>query len=172
MKPLPALSAAVVLLCAAAAPAFAQSADEDAAAFTRRVNAFVDAWHDDAAHARLAYFDKMAPQGVYIGTDKTEVWTRDQFRAWARPYFERGKAWSFTAQRRNVYFSPDRRYVWFDEQLNTQMGTCQASGVLRNTGQGFLIEHYQLSMAVPNALNAEFAKAIARHEAQGPAKGQ
>lgn len=141
------------------------------AAFVREVNAFVDGWHDDAAHTRPSYFDKIAPQGVYIGTDKTEIWTRDQFKAWARPFWERGKAWSFTAQKRNVYHSPDRSYVWFDEQLNTQMGTCQASGVLRNTGKGFLVEHYQLSLAVPNALNAGFAKAIAQYEAQPvPAK--
>ncbi len=166
MKPLPALAASVVLMCAAAAAPAQQS---DAAAFTRQVNAFVDGWHDDAAHTRPAYFDKIAPQGVYIGTDKNEVWTRDQFKAWAKPYFDSKKAWSFTAQKRNVYFSPDRKYVWFDEQLNTQMGTCQASGVLRNTGKGFLIEHYQLSLAVPNELVDGFAKQIAEQEAKGKA---
>ena len=104
---------------------------------------------------------------MYIGTDKTEVWTRDQFKAWAKPHFDAKKAWAFTAQKRNVYFSSDRRYVWFDEQLNTQMGTCQASGVLRNTGKGFLVEHYQLSLAVPNALVNGFAKAIAEFETKG-----
>ncbi|WUR12740.1 nuclear transport factor 2 family protein [[Empedobacter] haloabium] len=164
--------AAVALLlsvpaCAAEPPA-ATTATAPDAAFVRQVNAFVDGWHDDAAHTRPAYFDKIAPQGVYIGTDKSEIWTRDQFKAWARPFWERKKAWSFTAQKRNVYYSPDRRYVWFDEQLSTQMGTCQASGVLRNTGDGFLVEHYQLSMAVPNALNAGFAKAIAEYESKAP----
>ncbi len=153
-----------VATVALAAPAHAQL--PDAAAFTRQVNAFVDGWHDDAAHARPAYFDKIAPNGVYIGTDRSEVWTRDGFKAWAKPYFDAKKAWSFTAQKRNVYFSSDRRYVWFDEQLSTQMGTCQASGVLRNTGNGFLIEHYQLSLAVPNALVDGFAKAIAEFEAK------
>ena len=146
------------------APAARAQAGADAA-FVRAVNTFVDGWHDDAAHTRPAYFDKIAPGGVYIGTDKSEIWTRDQFKAWARPFWQRGKAWSFTAQQRNVYHSPDRKYVWFDEQLTTQMGTCQASGVLRNTGSGFLVEHYQLSLAVPNALNAGFAKAIAQYEA-------
>jgi hypothetical protein len=155
--------AAVMALPAAAAHAQLP----DAAEFTRQVNAFVDGWHDDAAHTRPAYFDKIAPNGVYIGTDKSEVWTRDQFKAWARPYFDAGKAWSFTAQKRNVYFSSDRRYVWFDEQLTTQMGTCQASGVLRNTGKGFLIEHYQLSLAVPNGLVDGFGKAIREFEVKG-----
>lgn len=148
------------LLLLAAASAFAQGD----AAFRQQVNAFVDRWHDDAANTRPEYFDKIAPQGVYIGTDKTEVWTRDQFKAWAKPYWDKKKAWAFTAQKRNVYFSPDKKYVWFDEQLNTQMGTCQASGVLRNTGKGFLIEHYQLSLAVPNELLDSFTAMIAKQE--------
>jgi hypothetical protein len=151
---------AAALLLLAAASAFAQSD----AAFRQQVNAFVDRWHDDAANTRPEYFDKIAPQGVYIGTDKTEVWTRDQFKVWAKPYWDKKKAWAFTAQKRNVYFSPDKKYVWFDEQLNTQMGTCQASGVLRNTGTGFLIEHYQLSLAVPNELLDSFTAMIAKQE--------
>ena len=151
---------AAALLLLAAASAFAQSD----AAFRQQVNAFVDRWHDDAANTRPEYFDKIAPQGVYIGTDKTEVWTRDQFKAWAKPYWDKKKAWAFTAQKRNVYFSPDKKYAWFDEQLNTQMGTCQASGVLRNTGKGFLIEHYQLSLAVPNELLDSFTAMIAKQE--------
>jgi hypothetical protein len=151
---------AALLLSVAAASAFAQS-DAD---FRKQINAFVDRWHDDAANTRPDYFDKIAPQGVYIGTDKTEVWTRDQFKAWAKPYWDKKKAWSFTAQKRNVYFSPDKKYVWFDERLNTQMGTCQASGVLRNTGKGFLIEHYQLSLAVPNELLDSFTGLIAQQD--------
>jgi len=151
---------AAALLLLAAASAFAQSD----AAFRQQVNAFVDRWHDDAANTRPEYFDKIAPQGVYIGTDKTEVWTRDQFKAWAKPFWDKKKAWAFTAQKRNVYFSPDKKYVWFDEQLNTQMGTCQASGVLRNTGKGFLIEHYQLSLAVPNELLDSFTRMIGDQE--------
>jgi hypothetical protein len=151
---------AALLLSIAAASAFAQSDAE----FRKQVNAFVDRWHDDAANTRPDYFDKIAPQGVYIGTDKSEVWTRDQFKAWAKPYWDKKKAWSFTAQKRNVYFSPDKKYVWFDEQLNTQMGTCQASGVLRNTGKGFLIEHYQLSLAVPNGLLDSITGMIAEQQ--------
>jgi hypothetical protein len=151
---------AALLLSIAAASAVAQSDAE----FRKQVNAFVDRWHDDAANTRPDYFDKIAPQGVYIGTDKSEVWTRDQFKAWAKPYWDKKKAWSFTAQKRNVYFSPDKKYVWFDEQLNTQMGTCQASGVLRNTGKGFLIEHYQLSLAVPNGLLDSITGMIAKQQ--------
>jgi hypothetical protein len=142
--------------------AYAQDAD---AALRRQVNAFVDQWHDDAARARMAYFDKMASDGVYIGTDKTELWQRDAFKAWAKKYFDRKSAWSFKATRRNVYFSPDKQFIWFDELLDTQMGVCQASGVIRKTATGFEIAHYQLSLAVPNELAAQVTKSIKEFEA-------
>jgi hypothetical protein len=134
-------------------------------ALTRQVNAFVDSWHDDAANARMAYFDKMAADGVYIGTDRSELWKRDEFKAWAKKYFDRKKAWSFKATRRNVYASSDQSIIWFDELLDTpNMGPCMASGVIRKTKDGFEIVHYQLSMAVPNEVNKEVHKLIAEHE--------
>ncbi|CAN7680758.1 nuclear transport factor 2 family protein [Pseudoduganella sp. LjRoot289] len=132
----------------------------------RQADAFVDQWHKDAANADPAYFDKMAVRGVYIGTDKSEIWTRDQFKTWAQPFFDRKKAWAFTAIKRNVYFSADKEYIWFDEQLNTPMGICQASGVIHRTGRGFEIEHYQLSLAVPNPLMDQFTKAVKEFEAR------
>ena len=137
---------------------------ETDAALTRQVNAFIDEWHDDAANARLAYFDKMAKDGVYIGTDRTELWVRDDFKAWAKKYFERKSAWSFKATRRNVYASPDMSVIWFDELLDTpNMGPCMASGVLRKTAKGFEIVHYQLSMAVPNEVAGQVTRLIGEH---------
>jgi hypothetical protein len=134
---------------------------------TSQVNAFVDGWHDDAANARTAYFDKIARDGVYIGTDRTELWTRDAFKAWAKKYFDSKSAWTFKATRRNVYASADKSLIWFDELLDTKnMGPAMASGVLRKTKSGFEIVHYQLSMAVPNAVNGQVAGIIAGHEKQ------
>ena len=123
-------------------------------ALAKQVNAFVDSWHDDAAHARLAYFDKIADDGVYIGTDRGELWKRDAFKEWAKGYFQgKDSAWTFRATRRNVYASKDGSTIWFDELLDTEnMGHCMASGVLRKTAKGFEIVHYQLSLAVPNEI--------------------
>lgn len=153
--------AATILVLAASGAALGQEAAGDAA-FITRVNAFVDEWHADAAHARLAYFDKIAPDGVYIGTDKTERWPRDAFKAWAARFFERPSAWSFTARHRNVAFTPDRSVIWFDEQLDSAMGVLQASGVMRTrAGDGGLeIVHYQLSIAVPNDVQPKVSDLI------------
>jgi hypothetical protein len=142
-------------------------AQQDMASLTKAVNAFVDEWHDDAAHARMAYFDKIAPDGVYIGTDRTELWRRDAFKAWAKPYFDRKSAWAFKATRRNVYATPDQSLIWFDELLDTaNMGHCMASGVIRKTAKGFEIVHYQLSMAVPNEVGGQVTKLIKEFEAK------
>lgn len=160
MRTVIALVVASVIGLAAGVAAAQPAGDE--AAFTARVNAFVDAWHADAAHARLAYFDKIAPDGVYIGTDKSERWTRDAFKAWAARFFERPSAWSFTARHRNVAFTPDHAVVWFDEQLDSAMGVLQASGVMRaRAGDGGLeIVHYQLSIAVPNEVQPKVSDLI------------
>lgn len=138
---------------------------ETDAVLTRQVNAFVDAWHEDAANARMAYFDKIAKDGVYIGTDRSELWQRDAFKSWAKKYFDRKSAWSFKATRRNVYASADQSLIWFDELLDTpNMGPCMASGVIRKTPQGFEIVHYQLSMAVPNEVAGQVTRLIDEHE--------
>lgn len=138
---------------------------------TAKVNAFVDRWHDDAAHARPAYFDKIAKDGVYIGTDKNERWRRDEFKEWARPHFKRKSAWAFKSLRRNVQFSDDASLIWFDELLDTQMGVCQASGVMRRRGDSFEIVHYQLSMAVPNEVAGQVTKLIRDFETKDGWKG-
>ncbi len=135
-------------------------AADDAAVVATRVAQFIDEWHDDAAHARLQYFDKMAKDGVYIGTDKTERWTRDEFKAWAKRFFERPSAWAFTSFNRHISMSEDRKFIWFDEQLKTQMGICQATGVIEQTARGFEIRHYQLSLTVPNELTDYLADGV------------
>ncbi len=157
---------ALCCLCLALT-AQAQSPDPDAA-YKKEIAAFIDQWHDDAAHARPSYFDKMAPNGVYIGTDKSELWQRDAFRSWAKPYFDRKSAWAFTATKRNIYLSDDKKFIWFDELLDTQMGVCQASGVMRKGAHGFEILHYQLSMAIPNEIAKDVTKAVKAFEAAAP----
>lgn len=147
-----------------AVPPSSAFAPDDVASITAKVAQFIDEWHDDAAHARLQYFDKMAKDGVYIGTDKTERWTRDEFKVWAKRFFERPSAWAFKSFNRHISMSEDRKFIWFDEQLQTQMGICQASGVIEQTAKGFEIRHYQLSLTVPNDLTDYLAAGVKKLE--------
>jgi hypothetical protein len=51
--------------------------------------------------------------------------------------------------------------VWFDEQLDSSMGVLQATGVMRAVGDRLEIVHYQLSIAVPNGVQAQVSELIA-----------
>lgn len=108
-------------------------------------------WHKAAAEARFDdYFEALDEQSVFIGTDATENWDKPAFMKFAKPYFDRGKAWSFSKLERHIYLSKDGKTAWFDELLLTQMKICRGSGVLLKTKKGWKIKHYVLSMTVPN----------------------
>jgi ketosteroid isomerase-like protein len=117
-------------------------------------------WHKAASEANFEeYFSLMTEDGVFIGTDPTENWQNKDFRAFSKPYFDRGKAWNFKTLERNIYTEENSDIAWFDELLSTQMGICRGSGVLKKTEEGWKIAHYVLSITIPNE-NVEEATAL------------
>ena len=115
------------------------------------VNTLLDNWHKAASEANYeGYFSKMDSVSVFIGTDATENWTKKQFENFSKPYFDKGKAWSFKTLERNIYANDARNFVWFDELLTTWMGTCRGSGVLEKKDKIWKIKHYVLSIEIPN----------------------
>ena len=116
-----------------------------------QITSVLDQWHKAAADASFdTYFSLMDQQSIFIGTDAEELWNKQEFMDFAKPYFDRGKAWSFTSVERNIYMDENQKYAWFDELLSTQMELCRGSGILMLTDQGWKIRHYVLSIAVPN----------------------
>jgi len=110
-------------------------------------------WHKAAGEADFdAYFRLMTEDAVFIGTDATENWQRDEFMSFSKPYFDKGKAWNFTAIERNIYVSDTSNIAWFDELLDTQMRICRGSGVVKKVDGQWKVAHYVLSIAVPNEL--------------------
>jgi len=100
-----------------------------------------------------AYFALFAPDARFVGTDPNEHWTMTQFHAFADPYFARGRAWSFPATDRTITIAPIacRCIAWFEERLESATyGPTRGSGVLRLTDDGWKIEQYVLSFAIPN----------------------
>lgn len=116
-----------------------------------KINGVLDQWHLAAAQANFdKYFGMMTDDAVFIGTDATENWQNQDFKKFAKPYFDKGKAWNFKSIERNIYFSADGKLAWFDELLDTQMKICRGSGILKMENNNWKIAHYVLSMTIPN----------------------
>lgn len=123
------------------------------------VNATLDSWHKAAAEANYDnYFNAMTDDAIFIGTDATENWNKSAFQSFSKPYFDKGKAWSFTCIERHLYFNDDRTIAWFDELLDTQMKICRGSGILVLQKGKWKIKHYVLSMTIPNDKSDEVVK--------------
>jgi len=138
---------------------------------TDPLNALLDAWHNAAATADGdAYFGAMTENAVFIGTDASERWLRDELREWGKDYFARDSAWVFKATSRNVSLSPSGDVAWFDEQLDSpHMGETRGSGVLvKQPGGDWKIAHYTLSFAVPNSIADDVIKQIAEATPEKP----
>ena len=121
------------------------------------LNQKIDNWHDAASKGNFDnYFNFIANDGIFIGTDISERWTKKEFADFSQPYFEKGKAWSFSAKERTIRLNKIKTIAWFDEVLDTWMGDCRSTGVLRiNNGQ-WQLEHYQLSVTIDNDLMPKF----------------
>jgi hypothetical protein len=128
---------------------------------TVQIGRFLDEWHNDASRADMqAYFDKIDENGIYIGTDASEHWTKNAFYDWSKPYFDKGQAWSFKAEERNIFLSEDQKIAWFDEKLTAVSGPLRGSGVIINWNGQWKIMHYVLSVTVPNEKFSEIMKLI------------
>lgn len=129
------------------------------------INKFMDEWHLAAARADAdKFFGSMSEDGIYIGTDQTERWLRDEIREWSKKYFDRKSAWDFKPLERQVHLSEDGQYAWFNETLDTWMGICRGSGILVKTGNGWLIKQYHLSVTIDNDKIDGFLKVIGKKE--------
>jgi hypothetical protein len=123
----------------------------------------LDALHEAAAKAQEErYFSLFAPDAVFLGTDPKERWTLEEFRAFAHPYFKRGKAWTYEPvqdERHIAIEGAGRDVAWFDEKLyNEKLGFCRGSGALVKIDGAWKIRQYNLTMLIPNAIAEDVAK--------------
>lgn len=115
------------------------------------IDELITNWHLAASEAdSAAYFDQMTVDARYLGTDKTEHWSKVAFTTFAAPYFAKGKAWDFKTIKRHVYSDDYENFAWFDETLDTWMGVCRGSGIVTREGNKWKIKHYVLSMTINN----------------------
>lgn len=127
------------------------------------IGAVLDRMHDAASRADGdTYFGQFSLAATFIGTDATERWNMVQFRAYAQPYFDQGRGWTYIPR-------PDRTiqlygdWATFDEVLDhDRYGVMRGSGSLHRSPDGWKIEQYVLSFAVPNDRASDVVEVIGR----------
>ena len=125
------------------------------------INNLVDNWHKAAATANeQVFFGSMMKDAIYIGTDASERWTTMELKEWSKEYFKRESAWSFTPTSRNLSVDESGELAWFDELLDTWMGPCRSTGIVRKVNGKWKIAYYHLSIAVPNETVNDYIKLI------------
>ncbi len=128
------------------------------------INRVLDAYHEAAAVGDWdTYFDLMSEDGVFIGTDSRERWTKPEFRQ----YSSGSNGWVYTPQRRNINITPDGASAWFDEALLSQSyGSSRGTGVLIRTAAGWKISQYHLTLPIPNGMVRDVTDQIKEYEVQ------
>ncbi len=67
------------------------------------INILLDGLHKDAHRGNFeAYFDRYSSDAVFLGTDKTERWTIQEFKSYAEPAFADGHGWTYKVIERNL----------------------------------------------------------------------
>ena len=119
------------------------------------IDALLDGLHQDAHEGNFeSYFARYTSDAIFLGTDKTERWTIDELKAYAKPAFADGNGWTYSVVERNWEGDGDIR--WFDEILfNEKLGHCRGTGVVKLINDEWKIVHYALTMLVPNVIAAE-----------------
>ena len=112
----------------------------------------LDDFHDAAAKADLdRYFGHFTADAVFLGTDPTERWTKQEFRAWAAPYFQGDSAWVYHAVERHVQLAPGGKAGWFDEVVrNDKYGDLRGTGVVLLEDGRWKLAQYNLTFLIPN----------------------
>lgn len=134
------------------------------------IHAVLDDWHQAAARGDgPAYFGAFTSDAVFLGTDKTERWTVQEFEAELGHHFDGVNAWTYVSTERHVSLGPLGMTAWLDERLqNEKYGEVRGSGALQRTEQGWRIAQYVMSFPVPNALAPDLVERVRGLEGPEP----
>jgi hypothetical protein len=153
----------VIIMLLVSQGCFAQGSARSTAD-TDAIGGVLDAYHAAAAAGDWnTYFDLMSEDGVFLGTDADERWTKLEFRAYAG----NRSGWLYSSVRRNINITPDGMSAWFDEILDSaSYGTSRGTGVLIRTDAGWKISQYHLTLPIPNELAGKVTDEIKAFESE------
>ena len=128
-----------------------------------KVKLVLSTWHLDASQGNYeSYFDAMSDDSVFLGTDASERWTKEEFMGYAREPFSDGNGWTYTQVESHIALDADGNTAWVDEILkNEKYGILRGTSVLRKVNDRWKIEHYSLTFLVPNEKAGEVVEVIA-----------
>ncbi|MBM3917665.1 MAG: nuclear transport factor 2 family protein [Sphingomonadales bacterium] len=133
----------------------AQSAPKD----VQSLDQMLDNWHAAAAQANFeTYFSYTSTQFIFLGTAPGERWTKSEFMAFSKPYFDKGNAWDFKPSNRHWNFAADGQVAYFDEDLQTWMEGCRGSGICILENGQWKIAYYNLTVLIENEKIKPFIK--------------
>ena len=146
----------VILLLGALVSFSAMASDKE------NIKKTLNDFHQAAAHAQAKpYFNLLTDDAVFLGTDASERWTKEEFKAFVEPYFAKGRGWLYTPTQQNISLLASNKIAFFDELLHSNTyGTCRGSGVLIKTDSGWKISQYNLSIPMPNGIAKALVKQI------------
>ena len=142
----------------------AEAAGRDGA--EQELGTVLDDFHDAASKSDFArYCSHWTSVSVFLGTDATERWVGEDFKDFAKPYFDKGKGWTYHPHDRHITMGSDEDRAFFDELLdNDKLGLCRGSGCAKKIKGEWKILQYNLSIPVPND-KAERVVSVIRAEA-------
>ena len=119
-----------------------------------RIRNLLDGFHEAAAAADFDdYFRRFASNAYFLGTDASERWSVEEFKAYAKPSFDQGQGWTYEVLTRNLETREGSNTVWFDEILmNAGFGRCRGTGVVVLEDGDWKIAHYSLTLLIPNEI--------------------
>jgi len=119
-------------------------------------------WHGAASSGSFdEYFGLLTDDVVFLGTDETERWGKDEFMSYAREPFSDGHGWTYVSRGPNVMFADDGHAAWIDEVLDHEKyGVLRGTGVLTLDDGEWKIAHYSLTFLVPNEIAGEVVDVI------------
>lgn len=118
---------------------------------SQELDKLIDTWHKSAANANYdAFFSLMDESFIYLGTAPGERWDKTTFSDFAKPFFDRGKAWDFKPSNRVWMYSDNKKMAWFDEDLDTWMRGCRGSGIMVKKKGEWKLVYYNLTVLIEN----------------------